>query len=407
MNIYTAQNNKIEKIYTENNDTYIEIDNDCFLNSENLFFTSDKSGLKQIYQLDLKSNKHFQVTNDSFPINEIVGLNNEYLYFITHKFGAENKTLAALNLKTKKIKHINLIGQNNVYAISNEYLQVTNSTINSPTNSYIYSKNLKQIKTHVNNSEKNTIKSNAKFEFVEHNFAKNPTLFYESTKPNANKLMVYQYSGPGSQSATNSWKHKDVLWFKYLNSKGVHVLIVDPRGTGGQNAQYQKCTYANLGEIETKDIYETTKYYAKKYHIDSTQISIFGWSFGGYISLLSACNYPNFWKKCISVAPVTDWKLYDNIYTERYMQTPQKNPTGYKKSSVLENCKNINSEIFLIHGTADDNVHVNNSYLLYNKMLSMNKLIKFDTYPDKNHGIYGGNTRYLLYKKISEFILSE
>ncbi|MCX6353183.1 MAG: S9 family peptidase, partial [Bacteroidetes bacterium] len=215
------------------------------------------------------------------------------------------------------------------------------------------------------------------------------------------------YSGPGSQTVTNSWGGGMEMWYNYLAQHDIIVVSVDNRGTGGRGEDWQKCTYKKLGDIESDDQITAAKWLATQSYVDSTRIGMYGWSFGGYMSSLCLMKGFETFKTAVAVAPVTDWSLYDNIYTERYMQRPKDNPEGYKITSVIPYAKNLKGNYLLIHGTFDDNVHPQNSILLMDELIKGGKTFNSEFYPNKAHGISGGNARLHVYTRITEFLLEK
>ena len=216
---------------------------------------------------------------------------------------------------------------------------------------------------------------------------------------------MFQYSGPGSQQVSNSWDGGNGLWFNHLVQKGYIVVCVDGRGTGYRGTKYKKVTYKNLGKYEIEDQIAAAKWLGNQSYIDKSRIGIFGWSYGGYMASLAMTKGADVFKLGIAVAPVTNWRYYDSIYTERFLQTPQENPEGYDQNSPTTFAKLLKGKFLLIHGTADDNVHFQNSMEFSEALIQSNKQFEFMAYPDKNHGIYGGQTRPQLYKKMTDFIL--
>lgn len=216
---------------------------------------------------------------------------------------------------------------------------------------------------------------------------------------------MFLYGGPGSQKVLNRYEGNNFYWYQMLAQKGYVIACVDNRGTGGKGAEFKKMTYKELGKYETIDQIDAAKYFGSLNYIDEKRIGIQGWSYGGYMSSLAITKGADIFKLAVAVAPVTNWRYYDNIYTERYMQTPQENPSGYDENSPINHVEKLKGKYLLIHGTADDNVHVQNTYEMSSALVRANKQFDLFVYPDKNHGIYGKNTRYHLYKKITNFIL--
>jgi len=217
-------------------------------------------------------------------------------------------------------------------------------------------------------------------------------------------LFMYQYSGPGSQSVSNSWNSANDYWYQYLAQKGYIVACVDGRGTGFKGAAFKKVTQKELGKYEVEDQIEAARQLGKLSYIDASRIGIWGWSYGGFMSSNALFKGNDVFKMAIAVAPVTSWRCYDSVYTERYMTTPQENPSGYDDNSPINHVAKLEGDFLLIHGTADDNVHVQNTMRMVEALVQANKQFEWMIYPDKNHGIYGGNTRLHLYTKMSDFI---
>ena len=217
-------------------------------------------------------------------------------------------------------------------------------------------------------------------------------------------LYMFLYGGPGSQQVKDAWGWFNYFWYQHLNQLGYIVACVDNRGTGGKGSEFKKMTYLELGKYETIDQINAAKYFGSLDYIDAKRIGIQGWSYGGYLSSLAITKGADIFKMAIAVAPVTNWRFYDTIYTERYMQTPQENPDGYDLNSPINHADSLLGNYFLIHGSADDNVHVQNTYEMVNALTKANKQFTLFIYPDKNHGIYGGNTRLHLFTQITDFI---
>lgn len=220
-------------------------------------------------------------------------------------------------------------------------------------------------------------------------------------------LFMYLYGGPGSQQVLYNHGGFNFWWFQVLANHGYIVVCVDNRGTGGKGSDFKKITYKNLGHYEIEDQMAAAKYFGNLDYIDENRIGMFGWSFGGYMTSLAMTKGADIFKTGIAVAPVTNWRFYDTIYTERFLQTPQENPDGYDKNSPIHYADLMKGNFMLIHGTADDNVHVQNAMQFAEALIQANKDFEYMLYPDKNHGIYGGNTRRHLYEKITNFILKK
>ena len=220
-------------------------------------------------------------------------------------------------------------------------------------------------------------------------------------------LLMFQYSGPGSQTVSNRWNsvRGHDYWHMMLSQKGYIIACVDGRGTGYKGRDFEKVVYKELGKFEIEDQIESAIELGKRNYIDENRIGIWGWSYGGFMSSLAITKGADVFKMAIAVAPVTSWRYYDTVYTERYMQTPQENPSGYDENSPVNFADLLKGDYLLIHGTGDDNVHVQNSMQMINALIQANKEFDFFAYPDRAHGISKGrNTRLHLFKKMTTFI---
>ena len=217
---------------------------------------------------------------------------------------------------------------------------------------------------------------------------------------------MFQYSGPYSQQVHDSWNlgnYGNAMFESYMACEGFIMVCVDGRGTGGRGTEFGKCTYLKIGQYEPGDQVETAKYLGTLPYVDKDNIGIWGWSFGGYNTLMSMSTGEPVFKAGIAVAPPTDWRFYDSVYTERFMRTPQENGENYDKTSAITRAKNLNGSLLLMHGMADDNVHVRNSMEYSEALVQADKQFDMHYYTNRNHSIYGGNTRYHIFTKMFNF----
>jgi dipeptidyl-peptidase-4 len=219
--------------------------------------------------------------------------------------------------------------------------------------------------------------------------------------------IFYVYGGPGDQRVLNSFPTSQVLWLQYMAQQGFVVVSVDNRGTGARGADFRKMTYMKLGQLETDDQIAAAGYIAGLPFIDGSRMGIFGWSYGGYMSLMVMMQDKKPFKAAVSVAPVTHWKFYDTVYTERYMRTPIANPSGYEKGAPTLQAAKFDGDLLLVHGVADDNVHFQHSMEFIKAMVEAGKQFSFLAYPNKDHGIGGTTTRMHLYKAITDFFINK
>lgn len=218
-------------------------------------------------------------------------------------------------------------------------------------------------------------------------------------------VLMFVYGGPGSQTVKNQYDGFNHFFYQSLANQGYIIVSVDNRGTGARGRDFRTVTYKQLGKYEIEDQISAAKYLGNLPYVDKDRIGIWGWSYGGYMSSLGLTKGADVFNMAIAVAPVTNWRFYDSIYTERYMDTPQNNSTGYDDNSPINHVDKMRGKYLLVHGSADDNVHVQNTMRMISALVDADKQFDLFIYPDKNHGIYGGNTRYHLYKMMNDFIL--
>jgi dipeptidyl-peptidase-4 len=217
-------------------------------------------------------------------------------------------------------------------------------------------------------------------------------------------VFMYTYGGPGSQTVVDRWDAFNGVWYQMLTQMGCIVVSVDNRGTGARGEEFKKMTYLQLGKYETIDQIEAAKYLGQLPYVDNKRISIFGWSYGGYLSSLCLAKGADYFAAAIAVAPVTNWRFYDTIYTERYMRTPKENPQGYDDNSPINHVEKIKGAFLLVHGSADDNVHYQNTMEMTHALIDANIPFELAIYPNYNHGIAGGNARLHLYEHMTRFL---
>ncbi|QIG89473.1 S9 family peptidase [Chryseobacterium sp. POL2] len=410
----------VQKLFTETDPAWIETDNVTleFLEDNSFLWGSERDGNRHLYWYDESGKLKKQITKGNWEITDYYGFNpkSKEVYVQTTEKGSINKVISKINIDNGKSKIIsNLEGNNSGNFSKNyQYFIETSSTAAKPYTYVLKNNDGKQLKELQNNNEQlQKLKAD---NFVDKEFITipneagdqmnawiiKPKNFDPSKKY---PLFMYQYSGPGSQSVANSWDNGNTIWFEMLVQKGYIVACVDGRGTGFKGSKYKKVTYLNLGKYEIEDQITAAKWFGKQSYIDKSRIGIFGWSFGGYMSSLALTKGADTFKMGIAVAPVTNWRYYDTVYTERFLKTPQENPDGYDKNSPTEYAQLLKGKFLLIHGTADDNVHFQNSMEFSEALIQNKKQFEFMAYPDKNHGIYGGQTRPQLYEKMTNFIL--
>ena len=414
-----AKDGSSQTIFTENDAAYIDVtDNVTFLNDGKYFiWTSEKSGYNHIYLYNLKGKQVRQITKGNYDVTDFYGIDesNNTVYFASSERSPMHRDVYAIQLNGKNKKTLtNKIGTNSAtFSTNYKYFINQYSNANTPYYFSLYDAKGNEVRILKDNSNlKNSLAEYAlsQKEFFNFKTTEGIDLNGWMMKPHnfdetkQYPVFMYLYGGPGSQQVTDSWGGSNFLWYQMLTQQGYIVACVDNRGTGGRGSEFKKCTYQQLGKLETEDQIEANRYLAKLPYVDGSRIGIFGWSYGGYMSSLCLLKGADEFKMAIAVAPVTNWRYYDSIYTERYMRTPQENVSGYDDNSPINHVEKLKGKYLLVHGSADDNVHYQNTMEMTNALVNANKQFDLFIYPNKNHGIYGGYTRLHLFTKMTNFI---
>ncbi len=406
-------------LLSEDNKYYVDIfDNTRFLKDGSGFiFTSEQSGYNHIYYYGMDGKLKKQLTSGNWDIAEVTGVDevNKQVYYLSFEDGPMNKMPYCVSFDGVKKKIPLENGSHNVtFSTDFAYFIDQWSDANTAPKYTIRDNKGKEKVVLEDNEELNARMKEYGFvqqEFFTFKTSEGVELNAWMIKPphmekgKKYPVFMYMYGGPGVNTVENSYGYFDFAWFQMLAQKGYIVVSVDNRGTGGRGEAFKKCTYMQLGKLEVADQIEAGKYLGSLDYVDKSRIGVFGWSFGGYLSTLCMTKGNDVFKAGIAVAPVTNWRYYDNIYTERFMRTPQENASGYDENSPISHVKKLRGKYFLVHGTTDDNVHVQNTMDLISALVNANKDFEMFLYPNKNHGIYGGYTRYHLYNKMTNFIL--
>lgn len=417
-----AQTGNSEVILTETNKSYIEItDNLTFLKDGKTFLlTSERDGYNHIYQFDRKGKMVRQLTKGPWDVDAILGIDekNRKLFYTSSEVDAAERYIYSVGLNGKgKVKLSNEKGWHNASFNSDfSFFMHSFSNINTPPVYRLCDASGKVVRVLEENKLLKTKLQDYRMGEVKFEKMKNVAgqemnsyiLFPPGFDPNRKyPVLMYVYGGPNSQTVMNRWSGANYFWYQLLAQKGYLIVSVDGRGTGFKGEQYRKCTYLNMGKFEIEDQIFAARTLGRRSYIDSTRMGIWGWSFGGYMAGLGISKGNDVFKAAISVAPVTNWRYYDNIYTERFMRTPQENGVNYDDNSPLSHVEKIKGNYLLIHGTADDNVHFQNAVEMVDMMIK--KGVKFDSefYPNKNHGIGGSKVRLHLYDRMTRFVLEK
>jgi dipeptidyl-peptidase-4 len=404
--------------YTDESKTYVDVTDDLrFIGDKGFIISSERDEYNHLYYYDISGKLINQITKGQFDVTEFSGYDEETktLYYVSTENGATNRDVYSIKLNGKDKKRLSTKSGFTSFEFTPgyKYYISTYSDANTPPVYELNSINGKTVKVLEDNAAlkskmKNYNLSTKQFfkfktsEGVELNGWMLKPQNFDSTKKYP--VYMYAYGGPGANEVNNNWDGTDYFWHNYLNQEGYMVVCVDNRGTQGRGRQFKHSTYLQLGKLETIDQIETAKYLGSLPFVDKTRIGFQGWSFGGYMASLLISKGGDVFKTAVAVAPVTNWKYYDNIYTERFLRKPIDNKSGYEDNSPTNFVKDIKGKFLLIHGSADDNVHLQNSMELANAMVSKNIPFDFMIYPNKSHGISGGLTRLHIYSKIFKFV---
>lgn len=409
----------VQNVYTETNKYYIDAENFdaiTFLNATTFAYLSEQNGYTNLCKYDYKTKKQEHWGEAKWDITAFYGIDkNGNAYLQTAMDKPYNREIVKLTtegkimmLSKEKAYHTAQFDQDFTYWID------TYSTVTTPP---IYEvKSVNGATNYVIEDNKKLKEEWAKLQLPQKEFIELPSaeqglklsawriLPKNFDKTKKYPVLVTGYNGPNSQQVKNTF---GVNWYDYLAQEGFIVYCVDTRGTAGRGEEFRKVTYLQLGKYESDDMIAVGKYLQSLPYVKANDLTIWGWSFGGFMSSLCLMKGQGVFKSAISVAPVTHWQFYDSVYTERYMRTPQENPEGYNANSPLGNYEKLKGQKYnylLVHGTADDNVHIQNTYALTEKMVAQDIPFQMHIYTDKNHSIYGGKTRLHLYKKFMEFL---
>jgi dipeptidyl-peptidase-4 len=413
-----AKNNEVSVLLEETDKAYVDItDNLTFLSDDSFIWTSEQDGNNHIYLYSEAGPLMNQVTKGNWEVTKYYGYdqNEDRIYYQSTENGSINRGIYSVDSRGGDKKILAATAGNNTADFSTDFTYFINTYSSAATpNTYTLHNALtgKKVKDIKNNSA--LIEKLKGYEISPKEFStiaiNGNDLNMYMIKPkdfDASKkypLFMYQYSGPGSQNVSNRWNGANDYWHQMLVSEGYIVACVDGRGTGFKGRDFKKVTQKELGKFEVEDQIAAARKLSELPYIDEDRTGIWGWSYGGFMSTNCLLKGNDVFETAIAVAPVTSWRFYDTIYTERYMQTPQENSSGYDENSPFNYPELLKGKYLLIHGSGDENVHVQNSMRMIEALIQANKQFDWAIYPDRNHGIYGGNTRIQLYNKMTNFI---
>ncbi|NNK18796.1 MAG: prolyl oligopeptidase family serine peptidase, partial [Maribacter sp.] len=413
-----AKDNSVRLLMEEKAKTYIDItDNLTFLPDDSFIWTSEQDGWNHIYLYSKEGPLMNQVTKGAWEVTNYYGYDpkKDMIYYQSTENGSINRGVYSVKSNGKRKKALTSQMGTNSAAFSADFTYFIN-TYSSATTPYNYT-----LHKALTGKKLKDIKDNQALEVKLKGYATPPKEF-STLAINGNELNMYmikpsdfdvskqyplllfQYSGPGSQSVANRWGGANDYWHQMLASEGYIIACVDGRGTGLKGRDFKKVTQKELGKYEVEDQIAAAKKLSALSYIDEKRTGIWGWSYGGFMSTNCILKGNDVFEMAIAVAPVTSWRFYDTIYTERFMLTPAENPSGYDDNSPFNYPELLKGKYLLVHGSGDDNVHVQNTMRMVEALIQANKPFEWAIYPDKNHGIYGGNTRLHLFNKMTNFI---
>ena len=403
--------------FEEKSKTYVEIDNNLMIRKDgnSILRTSEIDGFNHIYQLDFNGTSS-QITKGNWDVIDLYGIDESTstVYYSSAEVSPMIKTIHSISTNGSNKNLLSLpIGVSDAeFTAGMKFMVLTHSDANTPP-VYTLNKNDGSLVRMLEDNK--ALKSKlgnlalSKKEFITFDVNGNKLNGWIMKPANFNstkKYPVYMtlYGGPGHNEVVDAWDNSDYMFHQLLTQKGYIVACVEPRGTLYRGAAFKKSTYLQLGKLETEDLIASAKELQGYPFVDANRIGVMGWSYGGFMASLAITKGADVFKMAVAVAPVTNWRNYDNIYTERFMRTPKENADGYDANSPVNFVQLMKGKFLLIHGAADDNVHYQNSMELINAMVKADKQFDLFIYPNKNHGIYGGNTRNHLFKMILDFV---
>ena len=389
---------------------------------DKILLPSDRSGYTKLYIYNMNGQLQRTIGDGNYDITSVYGYDPKTgdVYYQAAALGATDRQVYVTHKNGKTVRLTDREGWNTAFFSGDfQYFVNTWSDYNTP---YVFTTRTRDGKLI------NTIEDNKAVKQLvsDYGFCKREPFSFTTSegvvlngwmvKPkdfDANKkypVIMHQYSGPGSQQVTNSWSAGSMgqggAFDSYLAQEGFIVVSVDGRGTGGRGSEFEKCTYLNLGNLESKDQVETALYVGSLPYVDKDRIGIWGWSYGGFNTLMSMSEGRGVFRAGVAIAPPTNWKYYDSVYTERYMRTPKENPDGYA-TNPIERAPKLHGALLICHGTADDNVHPQNTYEYSEALVQADKDFRELFYTNRNHGIFGGNTRNHLLRQVAQFFKTE
>lgn len=410
---------EVSVLLEEKDEAYLDVtDNLTFLSDDRFIWTSEKDGYNHIYLHDTDGSEQYQLTSGPWEVTDYYGYDpgQRSIFYQSAENGSINRDVYSVSDRGKKKRRLSLGEGNSRASFSADFSYFINtfSNVETPPVYTLHRASDGELVRELKNNQALLEKLEG-YELAPKEFS---TLSVNGNDLNMwiikpkdfdpgkkYPLFMFQYSGPGSQQVANRWHGANDYWHQMLASEGYIIACLDGRGTGLKGRDFKKVTQLELGKYEVEDQIEAARKLSELSYVDESRTGIWGWSYGGFMSSNCILKGNDVFEMAIAVAPVTSWRFYDTIYTERYMHTPQENASGYDDNSPLNFADLLKGKYLLVHGSADDNVHVQNTMRMIEALVQANKPFEWAVYPDRNHGIYGGNTRLHLYSKMTRFVL--
>jgi dipeptidyl-peptidase 4 len=417
--LYSVSTGKSTVVLNEQNKSFIEITDDLtFLKDGKRFiWTSSRNGYNHIYLYQIDGMLIKQITFGNFDVTQYYGYDEKSstIFYQSAERSPLERHIYSITINGKKKPLTQIAGIHKAeFSSGLKYFADTYSSFDSPFTCTLNQNDGKLLRTLEDNS---TVKKT----LTQYRLGKIDTLSFTTedgtrlygwmiTPPDFDPdkkypVIMHVYGGPGVQTVTNDWDGPNYLWHQMLAQKGYLVVSFDNRGTPGRGLEFANCIYKDMGNLEVQDQLSAVKFLKGKLFVDADRMGVWGWSFGGYMTSLLMTKGNGIFKAGIAVAPVTNWRFYDSIYTERYLQTPQENAKGYDDNSPINYAKDLKGKLLLVHGSTDDNVHMQNSMDFVTALVKANKQFDYFIYPNKNHSIRGGTTRLHLYTMMTNHLV--
>ncbi len=398
-------------------DKYIKEDvlADVKITDKHILLPSERDGYNHLYLYNLNGQLQRQIVKENYVVTSVYGYDEQTgdTYFAANPNGPTDQQVMVAHANGKTELLSAKAGVNRaVFSQNFKYFINIWSDVDHPTQYTLCQNNGKTLLTMIDNQQlvqKLAGYDLGKKEFFTFKTSEGVELNGWMVKPkdfNPSKkypVIMYQYGGPGNQQVLNQWgigmSGNGAILEQYLAQQGYVCVCVDNRGTGGRGAAFEKCTYLRLGELEARDQVETAIWLGQQSYVDKERIGIWGWSYGGWNTLMSMSEGRPVFKAGVAIAPPTCWRYYDSIYTERYMRTPKENQKGYDEVNPIHRAAQLHGELLICHGLADDNVHYQNTAEYVEALVQADKDFRQLVYTNRNHGISGGNSRNHLFRQ--------